>query len=101
MISVIARIPLQPGKKDEAIKAVKTLMESVRTEEGTLYYSVNVDRKNPDTLVFMERYRDMDALKSHGGTPHFKKFTEQAMTFAASQPEITVMEEIASISNDQ
>lgn len=97
MISVIARIPLQPGKKDEAIKAVKTLMEGVGTEEGTLYYSVNVDRKNPDTLVFMERYRDMDALKSHGGTPHFKKFTERAMTFAASQPEITVMEEIVSI----
>jgi len=97
MISVIAKMPLQPDKKDEALASVKKLMQGVSTEEGTLYYTANINRKDPDTLVFMERYRDMDALKAHGATPHFQKFMEEAMGFAAGQPEITVMEEIASI----
>ena len=97
MISVIAKIPLQPDKKDQALESVKKLVQDVATEEGTLHYSVNVNRKDPDTLVFMERYRDMDALKSHGNTPHFKKFMEEAMSFAAGQPEIVVMDEIVSI----
>jgi quinol monooxygenase YgiN len=97
MISVIAKISLGPGKKNQALESIKKLIQGVATEEGTAYYSVNVDRKNPDTLVFMERYRDMDALKAHGSTPHFQKFMEEAMDFAEGQPEILVMEEIASI----
>lgn len=97
MISVIAKMPLQADKKDEAVASVKKLMEGVSREEGTLYYTANINRKDPDTLVFMERYRDMDALKAHGATPHFQKFMEEAMSFAAGQPEIVVMEEIASI----
>lgn len=97
MISVIARMPLVKGKKDEAIESVKKLMKGVSTEEGTLYYTANIDRKNPDTLVFMERYRDMDALKAHGATPHFQKFMEETMNFAEGQPEIQILSEIASI----
>lgn len=97
MISVIAKVPVQAAKKEEALKSVKELIAEVAKEEGTLYYTLNIDRKNPDTFVFMERYRDMDAFKAHGSTPHFGKFMEKAMTFASGAPEITILEEIASI----
>jgi len=97
MIAVIAKVPVQPEKKDEALAAVKTLMAEVAKEDGTLYYTLNIDDKNPDTLVFMERYKDMDALAFHGATPHFKEFMEKAMTFASGQPEINVLNEIDSI----
>lgn len=97
MISVIARIPLVKGRKDEATESVKKLMKGVAAEEGTLYYTVNIDKKSPDTLVFMERYRDMDALKAHAATPHFQKFMEETVNFAEGPPEIQVLSEIASI----
>lgn len=97
MISVIAKVPVQPEKKEEALGAVKDLMKHVAKEEGTLYYTLNIDKNAPDTFVFMERYRDMDAFKHHGGTPHFQEFMNKAAGFASGAPEITVLKEIDSI----
>lgn len=97
MISVIAKLTLQRGKKEEAMEAIEELMDGVAREEGTLYYSVNVDENYPDVLIFMERYRDMDALKAHGSSPHFQAFMEKIPDFAEGQPEINVLTELASI----
>ncbi len=96
MIAVLAKVPVQTDKKEIALEAVKELMAGVAKEEDTLYYTLNIDKKDPDTFIFMERYRDMDALKAHGATPHFHKFMEKAMEFASGPPEITILEEIAS-----
>jgi len=97
MISVIAKVPVQPEKKEEALAAVKELMSHVAKEEGTLFYTLNIDRNHPDTLVFMERYKDMNALTVHGSTPHFQEFMKKAMAFGSGQPEIQVLKEVDSI----
>lgn len=94
MIAVIARIPIVPEKKQEALEVIKNLMKEVAKEEGTLFYSVNINEKEPDTLVFIERYKDMEAVKAHSSTPHFKDFMSKAAGFAAGKPEITLYEEI-------
>jgi quinol monooxygenase YgiN len=94
MISVIAKIPMKEDKVDEAIEAVKEMMKGVATEEGTLSYSLNRDQKNPNVLIFIERYTDNDALKAHSSTEHFKAFSGKIPEFLAGKPEITVMEEL-------
>jgi len=94
MISVIAKIPMKEDKIDEAIEAVKEMMKGVAGEEGTLSYSLNRDQKNPNILVFIERYTDNDALKVHSATEHFKAFSAKIPGFVAGKPEITVMEEL-------
>jgi quinol monooxygenase YgiN len=96
MISVIAKMPMKEDKVEEAIEAVKEMMKGVSTEEGTLSYSLNRDRKNPNILVFIERYKDNDALKTHSSTDHFKAFSAKVPGFIAGKPEITVMEELVS-----
>lgn len=97
MIAVIAKMPVKPESKDDAINEVKNLMAKVAEEEGTLHYTVNVAQGDPNTLVFMERYKDMDALGVHGSTPHFQEFMGKAMNFASGPPEIVVLDEIHSI----
>ena len=97
MIAVIARVPVQPEKKEEALNAVKELMSHVAKEEGTLYYTLNIDKNQPDTLVFIERYKDKDAFTAHSSTPHFQEFMTKAMAFASGQPDIQVLKEIDSI----
>jgi quinol monooxygenase YgiN len=97
MIAVIARIPVKPEKKEQALETIRNLMTKVAEEEGTLSYSVNINEQDPDTLVFIEHYRDMDALSVHGQTPHFKDFMKQAAEFASGKPEITVYKQVASI----
>ncbi len=97
MISVIAKIPVKEEKRDEAIEAFKQLITEVAKEEGTLFYSLNVSKQAPNTLVVMERYKDKEALKIHSSTPHFNAFFAKAGELFAGTPEITILNELASI----
>lgn len=97
MISIIAKIPIREEKLNEAIEAFKLLMAGVGKEEGTLYYTLNIAKSAPNTLVIMERYKDKEALGIHSNTPHFKSLMSRAGELFSGKPEITIMEELASI----
>ncbi|MFH1139611.1 MAG: putative quinol monooxygenase [Pseudomonadota bacterium] len=97
MLSVIAKLPIKEDKLEEAIGLVKELMSQVAQEEGTMLYTLNQDKNNPNTLVFMERYKDKNALAAHGATAHFQEFFKRSAGLMSGQPEIIVMKELASI----
>ena len=96
MVSVIAKLPVQEGQVETAIAAIREFMAVVAKEEGTLFYTLNRDPKNPGTLVFIERYRDKAALDAHMASPHFQAFLAKGMALLSGPPEMTVMEEICS-----
>lgn len=97
MLTVVAKLPIREGKLDEALSAFKTLIAEVAKEEGTKLYSLNRDPKTPNLLVVVEQYTDKAALDFHSGTPHFKAFFAASAALLGGKPEITVLEEIASI----
>ncbi|MFA7176726.1 MAG: putative quinol monooxygenase [Smithellaceae bacterium] len=110
MITVIAKLPVKEGKMDEAMAAFQVLISKVASEEeGTVLYSLNRDKANPDvlvvveqyrdkadpnTLVVVEQYQDKAALEFHSSTPHFKEFFEASTAFIGGRPEMSVMKEI-------
>ena len=96
MVSVIAKLPVQEAQVETAVAAIRDFMAVVAKEEGTLFYTLNRDQKNPGTLVFIERYRDKAALDAHMASPHFQAFFAKGMALLAGPPEMTVMEEICS-----
>jgi quinol monooxygenase YgiN len=97
MISVIAKLPVRSDKVDEAVEAIKALMKEVAKEEGTLLYTLCRAKETPNVLIFVERYKDNDALKFHSSSPHFKAFSGKLRDFLEGKPEISVLEEIHSI----
>ena len=97
MVGLIAKLVIKEGKMDEAIGLFKELMKSVAREEGTLFYTINRDKANPNTIIVMERYKDKEALKVHSSTPEFKAFFEKIGGLLAEKPENIVLEEIHSI----
>lgn len=97
MVGVYAKIRIQDGKMDQAMEAVKALMAGVAEEKDTLLYTLNRDQSDPNLLIFMERYTDMDAFRVHTATPHFKAFSEQGRDFIDGRIQVEVLEEIASI----
>lgn len=97
MLAVIAKLPVQEDKLEEAIELIKGLIADVATEAGTLAYSMNIDKKVPSTIVIIERYKDQEALKIHGSTDHFKAFFGKIGGLLAGKPEINYLDEIASI----
>lgn len=94
MITVIAKLPVKEGKMDEAMAAFKVLMSKVASEEGTVLYSLNQEKANPNTLVVVEQYQDKAALEFHSSTPYFKEFFTASVAFISGKPEMTVMKEI-------
>jgi quinol monooxygenase YgiN len=97
MLSVIAKIPIKEEKMNDALEAFRQMIAQVAKEEGTLYYTLNVSKAEPHTLVVMERYRDQEALGVHSATPHFQALMARAPELFSGQPEIILMKELASI----
>jgi quinol monooxygenase YgiN len=95
MVTLIARLPIVEGKMDEALAAFKTLRPEVAKEEGTVLYSLNVEKADPNTLVVVEQYRDKDSLKFHSSTPYLKEFFEKSASFTRGKSEVVIMEEIS------
>jgi len=94
MLTIIAKLPVQEGKMDEVLAAFKVLISKVASEEGTVLYSLNQDKANPNMLVVVEQYKDKAALEFHSSTPHFKDFFEASGAFIGGKPEMSVMKEI-------
>jgi quinol monooxygenase YgiN len=95
MITVIAKLPIMEGKMEEALGEFKKLMSNVAKEEGTVLYSLNSEKSNPNTLVVVEQYKDENAFQFHTSTSHFKEFFTKSASFAGGKPEIFIMEEIS------
>ena len=74
MITQLAKFKLNMEKEAEGLQALKELCAAVEANEpGVLVYLCHRSTKNPDELVFFEVYKDDEALKAHGKTPHMGK----------------------------
>lgn len=97
MVTLIARLPIIEGKMDEALEAFKELMPRVAGEEGTVLYSLNVEKANPNSLVVVEQYKDKESLKFHSSTPYLKEFFEKSASFTRGKSDVVIMEEISRV----
>ena len=96
MLAVIARLPVQEGKVDDAIAVLRELMAHVAREEGTLLYTMNQARADPNTIVMIERYKDKAALTAHSSSAHFKALFPKIQALLAGPAEISVFQELHS-----
>jgi quinol monooxygenase YgiN len=92
---MIAKIPIKEEKRDQAIEAFKQFIDEVAKEEGTLSYTLNVSKNDPNTLVIIERYKDQDAFNTHSTSPHMKAFSTKARDLFAGKMEAMLMDELA------
>jgi len=97
MIAIIAKMKIKEGKVDDAIELFKGLAPKVREEEGTLAYAISRDKANPNLLVVIERYRDMEAIQAHSSSAYFKEFSKTVGQFLDGKPELSILEEVVSI----
>lgn len=83
MIYVIAKLTVAEGKRDTLLGLFRRLVPQVHAEEGCIEYGVAVDVKSvldvqemagKDTVVVIEKWVDVTALKRHLAEPHIKEF---------------------------
>jgi quinol monooxygenase YgiN len=76
---------------DALEKALKELIPAVHEEDGCELYALH---RGQDRLIFVEKWRDADALRAHGTGPNTKALGEKLSGLVAGTPEIQVVEAI-------
>ncbi|HYC22312.1 MAG TPA: putative quinol monooxygenase [Candidatus Bathyarchaeia archaeon] len=95
MLTVLATLPVQPGKGPDFEKVFAELAKQVRAnEKGCALYSLNRAKSDANTYVVVERYVDQDAFGHHGQTPYFLAAFPKLGAFMAGAPKIELFEEV-------
>ncbi len=88
-MAVYARIPAQPGRRDELVAALQQAIENANDEDGTRLYILHTNDADPDAAFFYELYTDEAALIAHGTSDKFKALGASLRDIAGGRPEIT------------
>jgi len=88
-VAVLARIPAQPGRRDELVAALQQAIDNAEGEEGTQLYILHTNDADPDAVMFYELYTDEAAMIAHGSSDKFKALGASLRDVAGGRPEIT------------
>ncbi len=97
MITILARLKIQPGKEAEGEKALNEMAAAVEANEpGALTYIMHRSRKDPGEITVFEVYADAEAFDAHGQSPHMGQFRAAfASVFDPASVKIERLERIA------
>ena len=77
MIAIVAKMTVRPDQSEAFKSLAEELLEATRKEPGCQEYALYEDLKDPRILTFIEKYRDMDAVKAHNASAHFTRIVAQ------------------------
>lgn len=72
MIRINAFFELADGvTAEQALEAVKPMINGSRAEVGNVAYDLFESQTRPGVMVFVETWKDSEAVSIHGKQPHF------------------------------
>lgn len=93
MICVVATIALMDGKRENYLEEIRKILTIVRKEKGCIEYAPTVDadtgsnfqiKNRPDTVIILEKWDDLEALKNHGISSHMTDFRHAVKAYMQS-----------------
>jgi quinol monooxygenase YgiN len=94
MVHVIAVVTAKPGQRESILTHMRANVPAVRAEKGCIEYGAVVDAENAlpfqtkygvDTVVVVEKWESMEALRAHAAAPHMAAYGAKTMEFIASR----------------
>ncbi|MEJ0044868.1 MAG: putative quinol monooxygenase [Rhodospirillales bacterium] len=86
MILITGAILARPETAAELRRLSLEHVHRSRAEPGCLSHDVHLDAENPLRLVFLERWADTDAVRTHFAVPASRAFARAAGGLAAEPP---------------
>jgi quinol monooxygenase YgiN len=88
MISVLASIEIEEGKRGAFLEIFNANVPTVRQESGCIEYypAIDIDsgfsaqRLDQNMVTVIEKWQSLDALRAHLATPHMLHYKEQVKT---------------------
>lgn len=94
MIKIVAKNYVKPECVQAFKDAAKELIEKSRAEEGNIFYTLNVSRNDPNTLVFIEAWKDQAAIEFHNKTEHFTSAVPKLGAMCSGRGDVELFDEI-------
>lgn len=94
VLDVVATIAVKPGRADAVVEIVAEFIDVVRAEDGCLRYDLFRVRRDPDTVVMVERWASKEALRAHGAADHFVAMSARLADELATAPSVRVLEPV-------
>jgi quinol monooxygenase YgiN len=94
MIYVVAVITAKPGMRASILEAFNANVPAVKAEQGCIEYGAAVDfedgpkfqtKYGPDTMLVIEKWESMEALKAHAAAPHMAAYGAKTKDMIASR----------------
>ena len=85
-IKIVAKMPVKEEKMETFRSLATELIECSTQEPGNISYTLNVSKKDPCLLVFIEAWQDKAALKAHNQTEHFTRILPQLLQLCDGEP---------------
>ena len=86
MIVLVVKIKVQEGKKEEFIKIAKLMIEGSQKEAGNIEYNLYDEMNEANTVAFIEKWKDQEALDIHEKTQHFTDNIQKLVALCAQPP---------------
>ena len=87
-LRVIAKVKARPGKANELLTLLSTMIEPTRKEPGCISYSLLQNKEDPADFALIEEWQNSTALQSHFATKHFKDALVKLPNLVAAEPDI-------------
>ena len=92
--SIVATIKVKAGQEAAFEATALRLVAAVNANEpGCLLYTLNKGEE-ASTYVFMERYKDEEAVKAHRASDHFRTLGREMGAFMDGPPAVLRMTEL-------
>ncbi len=94
MMRLISKVYVKPENQEKFLEIIKTFVETAKTEEGYLDYSMNRSYENPDLFIFIERWTNREVQIEHCKTPFSEKYAPEMFGLTYQVDEVEFFEEI-------
>lgn len=81
MIYLVATLKIEQGSIDKIRALVAPCIEGTRQEKGNISYDLFQSVTDENTLTFVERWDNQDAIDNHFTEPHFLAWREAASPY--------------------
>ena len=78
MIVCITSMKMKPGMRDEYIGAALICAKATRQEKGCIQYDQVLSPEDPDGVLVVEQWENMECAFAHMETEHFKVLTKKS-----------------------
>jgi quinol monooxygenase YgiN len=90
-VIVLAKIPVQDGKRADVVAGMAPMMDHVEAEAGTLEYILCEDAGDENAVWMYEVYADQAAFEAHSGSDVMKSLGGAIGPLLAGRPELTFL----------